>query len=118
VEIPEIGLMLQAHYEMNTGRRGQHAAELQRQLDGRKPAGRQEAGHDGWAGGELRTVQEGLRDQSRLAGSPLSLRESEFSPVLDDLASEKSRELMGILPQLGCADGIRACDQPEDREAT
>lgn len=59
-----------------------HAAELQCQLDGRKPAGRQEAGHDGWAGGELRTVQEGLRDQSRLAGSPLSLRESEFSPVL------------------------------------
>src|SRR6478672_4745654 len=63
--------------------RGQHAAELQRQLDGRNTAGRQEAGHDGWAGGELRTVQEGLRDQSRLAGSPLSLRESEFSPGPD-----------------------------------
>src|SRR5262249_48397241 len=65
-----------------TGRRGQHTAELQRQLDGRKPAGRQETGHDGWGGCELRTVQEGLRDQPRLAGTPFSLRKPEFSPVL------------------------------------
>jgi len=46
----------------------QQATELQRQLDGCKPAGGQETGHDGWAGSELRNLKEGLRDQSRLAG--------------------------------------------------
>jgi hypothetical protein len=42
------------------------AAELQRELDGRKAAGREEARHDGWAGGELRALQTRLRDQPRL----------------------------------------------------
>ena len=53
VEIPEIDLTLQAHYEMEPVGEAQHSAELQRELDGRKAAGREQAGYDGRTGGEL-----------------------------------------------------------------
>jgi hypothetical protein len=46
VEIPELKLTLQAHYDGSPGRR-QHVAQIQRELDGRRTAGAKQEGHDG-----------------------------------------------------------------------
>ena len=75
VEIPEINLTLLAHYEMEA--LGEASTRLNFNVNwmGANAAGREEARNDGWAGGELRALQTRLRDQPRLADSPLQLRE-------------------------------------------
>ena len=72
VEIPEINLILLAHYDLEALGEASHTAELQRQLDGRNAADREEARNDGWAGGKLRALQTRMRDQPRLASRLLS----------------------------------------------
>jgi hypothetical protein len=100
-QIPEIGLMLQAHYEMEPVGEGSTRLNFNVNWMGANlPADKKQGMMAGQAA-KLRTVQEGLRDQSRLAGSPLSLRESEFSPVLTTWLVAALQSVQLLNPDIG-----------------
>ena len=50
-------------------RQRQHAAQIQRELDGRSTPGAKQTRHDGWAGLEFRAPQERVRKTSGLTGA-------------------------------------------------